>query len=467
METPISEEEIESARKHLVKQGILCAWLLDPHQLDIYEKLITSKEKEFLIFCARRWGKSVLTCSFAVEYCLRHPNKIVRIAANSLKQAYEIAEDIMSPLIMPYVGDLIKKTKSDLRWNFENGSSLRLGTIERAHVDSMRGGGSADIVIIEEGAAGANSDEYEYAFKSVIGPQIMRTKGSIFHVTTPSPEPDHFVHRVVMPRCVDMGTFYIRDIRTNTSLDEIQIKKAIELCGGETSDSCQRELFCKIVKSSIRALFPNFLSGAQYTAPDYCFGLISIDWGGVRDFTAALYMIYDYVEKKFVAYSEQFFPPNTPTHVILKDLRAWEQTLPGIIKARWVDAPGQLLVDLRNAGYDCQLPAKYDWEASINSVRVASETGQFIVRDECKFLVATMKNGMYNAQNTDFNRTANLGHCDAVAAAMYAFRLGYTITENPFPEIKENNSYEGYKARNAESDKCLDQLAAALTRRKR
>jgi hypothetical protein len=81
--------------------------------------------------------------------------------------------------------------------------------------------------------------------------------------------------------------------------------------------------------------------------------------------------------------------------------------------------------------------------------------------------MATMKNGMYNAQNTDFNRTANLGHCDAVAALMYAFRLGYTITTNPYPEIKESNTYEGYKSRNKTEDDGLSALAAALTRKRK
>jgi hypothetical protein len=59
-----------------------------------------------------------------------------------------------------------------------------LGVLERANVDSLRGG-NANLVICEEGGF-VSSDDYDYALRSVIGPQLLRSGGQLIHVTTPS-----------------------------------------------------------------------------------------------------------------------------------------------------------------------------------------------------------------------------------------------------------------------------------------
>jgi hypothetical protein len=454
----------EQARCALAAQGIICAWLLESHQLEVYEQFLNlSTSEDILLFCARRWGKSVLSLAFAVEYCLNNPKTIVRMAAPTLTQAYEIANDILEPLIIPYMGKLLKKAKSDLRWTFSNGSSLRLGTVERAHVNTLRGGGNAHLIITEECAVAAKSDDFQYAYQSVLGPQLLRTKGRFIHVTTPSDQPDHYIHTNILPQAEQAGTLFVRDIYTNTSLDKDQIATEIKRCGGESSDTWQREYLCKVVKSQITALFPTDITATPFTLPTHYNALVAIDTGGVKDKTVALLFAYDFLKAKTLVVDEICFPPNTSTATIMEAIKVWEQPYLQNIRNRFCDGSGQLLIDLATTHqYPVTLPPKQDWLASLNSLRVAVEAGNILIHPRCTLLLATIRNGRLTKNKQDFERTEALGHCDAVAAAMYGFRCMYSyISLNPYPNIYNPNIWAGSNTK--QEKEALVNLARALT----
>jgi hypothetical protein len=214
-------------------------------QRQIWQALNDATAQEALLFISRQWGKSYLSACYGLSYCLRNPNIIVRIAAPTLKQAKDIVSDNLGPICADAPEGLITPMKSDYRWKVGN-SELRLGVLERANVDSLRGG-NANLVICEEGGF-VSSDDYDYALRSVIGPQLLRSGGQLIHVTTPSEEPDHYIHTEVYPRCAIAGTKFEFDVYTNPQLTEEQITKAKVLAGGEESAAWRREYLVQIVR---------------------------------------------------------------------------------------------------------------------------------------------------------------------------------------------------------------------------
>ena len=67
-------------------------------QRQIWQALNDATAQEALLFISRQWGKSYLSACYALSYCLRNPDSIVRIAAPTLKQAKDIVSDNIGPI---------------------------------------------------------------------------------------------------------------------------------------------------------------------------------------------------------------------------------------------------------------------------------------------------------------------------------------------------------------------------------
>lgn len=175
---------------------------------------------------------------------------------------------------------------------------------------------------------------------------------------------------------------------------------------------------------------------ARFREPLECYWTITIDWGGVRDKTVALLHTHDYNNDTDLVYDELIWGANTPSSEILAGLRKWEENR--VIHARWGDIPGQLQVDLQQAGYQIAQPQKSEWRSSINAVSVLFSNRKIKIHERCKFLQKSCRAGMFNKQNTDFDRTIELGHCDALAALMYGVRM--QDRSNPYTQIRHDPS---------------------------
>lgn len=446
--------------KHeLWRRGDL-SWKLDPHQLEIHEYLITNNAPEILFFCARQFGKSFLNLIIAIEYCLKNRNSIVRIAAPTLKQCASIVDDNLNIIIQDAPPGLITRHKTAYRYNFINGSSLRLGSIERSNVESLRGG-NAKLIVCEEGGF-VNSDDYKYALNSVIAPQLLRSSGQLIHVTTPSNEPDHYIHVEILPKCDLTNTVIQRTIYDNSALNDDQISKAMALCGGEQSEAWRREYLCEIVRSLNLVCVPEWHDSyvSEFEIPAFAKTLTTIDTGGVQDKTVALVLYYDFIKGITCVIDERTFGANTDTQTIFNEIKLMEAYYPQI-SSRYADASGQLLIDINKShGYSAQLPLKDNWEAALNDLRVRIGQGKVLVHPRCKLLIATLKGGTFNKARTDFARTQALGHMDALAALLYGNRM-LDRTTNPFPlqQLDPSKYWQKPEMRQTTS---LDKAAALL-----
>lgn len=412
-------------------------WKLHAKQKEIFHQLLDNPTQESLLLISRQFGKSYLMAVYALSFCLRHPKALVRIAAPTLKQAYDIVNDNLNPIIADAPKGLVNKTKSEYRWTVGQ-SELRLGVLEKAHVDSLRGG-NAKLIICEEGGF-VKSDDYEYAVKSVLAPQLLHSGGQLIHVTTPSSEPSHYIHEQILPRCSLAKSLHRYTVYDNPLLSEDQIGAAMSLCGGEDSVAWQREYLVEIVRDASSVCVPEFDPKQHVTAniPKWANYTVATDFGGVRDKTVGLLLAYDFTQAITVVTKEIVFEPNTDTRTILNGLQTLSRPSCKIV----ADAHGQTLVDLRSMGYDAVLPNKDDWTASLNNVRTLLNSKKLQIHEGCVFLKETLKGATFNKQKTDFARSDALGHADALAALMYGCRHIDRHT-NPVPkEVATFNSFQ-------------------------
>lgn len=441
---------LDQIKNELWQRGEL-SFKLDPHQLEIADYLKTTVSDEILFFCARQFGKSFMNLVYVIEYALKHPNSIVRIAAPTLKQCADIVNDNLNIIIQDAPAGLITRHKSDYRYNFSNGSSLRLGALERANVDSLRGG-NAKLIISEEGGF-VSSEDYKYAMSSVIGPQLLRSGGQLIHVTTPSEEPEHHIHTEILPKCELTNTVIWRDIYSNTALTPEKIAKAMRLCGGEQTEAWQREYLVKIIRSLNLVCVPEWTDEyiSDFEMPQYATTLTTIDTGGVQDKTVALVLFHDFKTGIDHYIDERAFDSNTNTTDIIAEIKEMETEYPQISN-RYADAAGQLLIDIRAIhNYQARLPNKDDWQASLNDFRVRVGQGKVQVHPRCKMLIATLRGATFNKARTDFARTKALGHCDALAAALYGNRM-LDRARNPYPVRAINPEFEWQRPNMREHD---------------
>lgn len=428
------------------------SYKLDNLQIRIHEIVNSVKAKKVCILSSRQIGKSYWDCCFSLQFLVLFPNKIARIVAPTLKQAGDIVQDNLARIILDAPPGFITNRKTDYRWELSNGSSLRLGALERANVDGNRGG-NASLVIYEE-CGFVKQEDFIYGVNSVLGPQLLRSKGIELYVSSPSEDPDHPLHTQVLPECESLGTAFVFTVFDSPSITRDMVAEAMRRSGcvfdmdfidgvyqlkyinAQTvnelaskrnvflSEAFRREYLAEIIRPATLMVIPGYnpaIHVSPFRMPINCVWSITVDWGGVRDLTVALLHTYDYLTDTDLIWDEKMWPANTSTDIIYNGLQEWEEAYP--VQTRWGDVPGQLQVDLASQyDYQINLPQKSDWKASVNNMSARFSTNKILIHTRCTFTQKSCRAGMFNKNRTDFERTPDLGHCDALAALMYAIR---------------------------------------------
>lgn len=447
----------EVLRQFLWMEGDL-EYKLDPLQTLISDTVRANfhNSKKICVLSSRQIGKSFWVMCFALEYLIRNPKTICRVIAPTKDKCEEIVEDNLNVILGDVPGGLIARSTTKNRWNLFNRSSLRIGALERQFVDKNRGG-NASLIIYEE-CGFVSGDDFLYGVNSVIGPQLLRSKGHEIFVTSPSEQPDHPIHTDIAPACETLGTLFqymvfesptITDSaiveaagRAGTIIDldfvakirnEIKNKDKVfavdvgEIAKQENvilSDGFRREFLAEVIRPTSLMVIPTFHE--RETVYDFKIPMVAkwqvvIDWGGVRDKTVAFLMSYEFHKDQDLFVEEKVWDANTSTDIIVAGLKEWDEKLQE--GPRWADVPGQLQIDLQETyDYTVHLPQKTNWLASVNSMAARFATKNVLIKPQCKFLIASVRAGMFNKTRTDFERTEALGHMDALAAAMYGIR---------------------------------------------
>lgn len=443
----------DQIKQELWRRGNL-EWKLHPAQLDVYKKIrgLDQKTREVLVLISRRWGKSYLGVTMALQDCLQNDNKQIAIIGPNLKQTRAIILPIIKKICMDAPEGLIKETKSELRWQVGN-STLIVAAFDTA-LEALRGLELWNVYLEETGLA--NPDTYDYTLKSVIYPTLMHAKkhpgaGRIHHLTTPATEIDHPLHTQTMIKCEEKGALYVKDIYSNPLLTREEIDEEVELLGGIESVHTQRELFCRIVRDASITVCPEFNQTyvQEIDKPEFYTPLMCGDFGGVRDKHAFHILYWDENIDKIVVWDERIFDPQTATLDIISELKQWEKDL-GWHKslARWFDAPGQLLVDLSYKPYSfpAALVKKKSLDESVVELRRPFRQDKIIIHPRCEFTIKTLRSGRFNKNKTDYERTVEFGHLDAIAALIYGIRhVDVQRAENPKKKATQDMYYDASK----------------------
>jgi hypothetical protein len=435
---------LEEKHKRLVKtawnKGNL-RYKLHEAQKIIYDELasLPKQPRETTLLCSRRFGKSVLVVLLAIEECLRFPKENIFIYAPSLGHGIAIVDEKMELLLQDCPPGLVRRIGSGRRWKVGK-SNLIIGGFDKVNV--KRNKGLQARKIFTEEACESDSDQFAYAVREVLSPLLLHSKGSMIHATTLPKDLNHsFVTRTV-PSCKAANSLFIYTIGQNPLLDDEMREQAIVDSGGVHTAEYKRNYLCEFVREESTVVLPSFLRSKhvhKLTAQTFSNWIVFGDSGGTRDKTFVAVGCYVFQLAKFLILEEKVYENNTSSLIIADGIKDLLKVVPSEeVCDVCIDMPGQLLIDYRTVhGINVTLPNKSDFDSSINALEVAfSERFNSIMIDErCAFLINSCENGRFNKTRQSFERTESLGHCDAIAALMYGWRMVDKVT-NPFSRLK-------------------------------
>lgn len=381
---------------------------------------------EAVMLCCRRFGKSFYGCVRSLSRGIQAKHKkVLRIIGPDIKQTKMIVEYNMAKITEELrelnLSGLVRHIKSENMFLIGDKAGLFLGGFD-SQADSLRGGEADEILIEESGSS--DPDQYNYQMQSVIKPQLLKTGGKMIHLTTLPPVPDHPFITETIPSAQMDGAYYSYTIYEDPLATPEIIARAIKDCGGENTDAFKREYLNVIIRDRSIVIVPDFepaIHVEDFTTPHVINYELYTDWGGVRDMTASLLMGYDFLRAMDYVIDEMWWPHNTPTHTIVK---GWKEKWGKILtKNHYIDAPGQLQVDLTDTHkVDFKTPNKEDWESNVNHMANRFTQNKIRIHPRCKLTIQTCRSGVFNKHRTDFGRSITLGHMDAAAALMYGIR---------------------------------------------
>lgn len=425
---------------------------------------------EYVVLCARQYGKSHLGVLLAVEDAVRYRDRCILIIGPDTKQTKDIVNPRMRRIQRLLPEGLLVQSKAENKWlvyhDLKGGKQSDFSEIVIGGMNensSSQRGKTVQTIYVEE-VVESSPDDYLESLRSDLGPSLTHSKnGKIIFLTTLPKIPDHpFITDTLAGARLNnaVAVFTIDD---NKALTPQQKEACIRRCGGEHTDDYKREYLCQEIRDSSIVVVPGYDDSKHVrtlSIPAFTTWHIMVDWGGVRDYTVGLLYTYDYLRNKILVKSEFKHLENTPTDKVWADVVKWRA--PYNVAIDWIraDAPGQTLVDLANmTGESVSLPPKDDWQAAINHLNVLFGSNMIEIDPSCTFLRESLRSGTFNKQRTDFSRTKALGHCDALAALMYAVR--HFNKENPYPQSTANS--ENYYMR-PKKDEEFDVDASAFGR---
>lgn len=415
----------------LWQRGIL-KWKLHAGQKKIYEALraLDPSVQEAVVFCARRFGKSTLGVLMALEDCLRKDLIQIRIIGPTIKQTISIVEPIIRKLTNDAPNDLIHRIKSEYRWRVGK-SELVVGGFDSVNITRHLGQESHAIYLEESGAAKAN--DFNYAIVEVLTPQLLHSRGRKIHLTTPPLQLDHPLLTDVVPETKANNAFFHFTVFQNPLLTQAQIDDAIRESGGVDTPAFRRNYLCEVVKDDESLVVPQFDESIHIFDNNLLMEgqevFVVGDLGGVIDQTSILLctkhdgVIYVHDEVNCQAQTES-------KTIFLSLFKKQKEHQIKLKQPFFIDAPPAMMLDwLSQFKIPCVVPAKKPFLEGVTLLRQLFFRNDIKVSARCEFLIRSLKYGSLASSRKDFERSETLGHCDALAALIYAVR---SVQETPW-----------------------------------
>lgn len=419
-------------------------WKLDKNQMEMYKFAREKTDKVIVIGSSRQLGKTYFLVTLAIEECLRTPHAIVKFIAPKAKDI----KRIIAPLVREITADCPKELRPAYKtqentYRFPNGSEIQLAGTDNGHAESVRGN-KANLCIIDEAGF---CDDLEYIVKSILIPTTTTTNGKIIMASTPSRSPDHDFMRFMKSAEIE-DRFIKKTIYDNPRLTKEQIDQLAEASGGYDSVDFKREYLVEIITSQEDAVVPEFNKELreqiimEHERPLYYDAYIGMDIG-VRDLTVVLFGYYDFVGAKLIIEDElvlkgtQMLTDTLADSIKEKERTLWANKFTGEPKAPFLrvsDNNNLILLNDLAAKHNLTFVAtqKDNKEAALNNMRMLLRSKRIIIHPRCKTLIYHLESAIWNRARTEYLRSADAGHYDAVDALVYLCR-NVNLTKNPYP----------------------------------
>jgi hypothetical protein len=424
----------ELSKADLWALGIIAPWYLYDYQISVYDFLVSTRWPVFE--ATRRFGKTTTKLVDAQEKSRRQERRVTRWCEPLKEQARNI--------VMPEMERIQGSCPSKLRARFyrtdsfyefpTTGSRIYLLGVNEDRGEGARGSYAHEIVADEVGFW----VEPQYIINEVLMPQLLTTGGDMACMSTPPRDLAHYWYTIV-ERAARDGRLIQRNFDTVTSIKESEKEAFILAMGGRESTAVRRELYLERVADAESLVIPEFKPDLvelddDHPAPAFFDAYVAGD-SGADDNTAILFGYYDFAADTVVIEDEYVVAGKTTEDIVaaakVKEEALWKDLKPF---RRVYDADKQLLLDICTTHrYSVVLPDKADKIAAINSLRTRVGAGKFKVKKRCRNLLRQLQVGMWrDEKHSDFERSKELGHLDAIAAAIY-FNRSIIVSRNPYP----------------------------------
>ena len=379
---------------------------------------------------------TVTLLSIAINECMSTPGTRVLFLSSTTEQVREIidqASDVVLETCPPDLKPVMKQKEN--KFIFKNGSEIRIKGLDRVGGSAIRGVG-ADLVIFDEACF---MNDLEYIYKSIVLPMVIATGGRVLFGSTPPMSAGHESVQIIA-ECEK------NDALTKKTIYDMQdilySKKQIEVfensAGGKDTTLFRREYLAEIITETELAITPGFRESTmvkevpfpafndnEENGPYWPDCYVAMDLG-FRDLTVCLFGYWDYPTATLVVQDELVFSEKTATtkniaeSIKKKEKELWGKNPP---KGRWCDNEPRFIEDIK-VMHDLRFKRtnKDNKEASVNQLNVLINNENLIVHPRCKTLIQHLKYGLWKPNRLDFQRTKELGHCDAIDALVYMLR---------------------------------------------
>lgn len=430
------------------KKGLLL-YKLDANQRGMYFAYRETTYPKFVFDVARRVGKSTVMMLIGIEDCLRRPNSMVKYGAAT--------QEMVKEIILPIKDWICEDAPKELRPHykpteyalvFHNGSRMKLVGLD-THSDRLRGT-ALDTALIDEAGFVA---ELEYVVQSILVPQMQgRPHARILLGSTPPRSPSHKWSTRYVPEAKTFGAYIHRTIEHNPRLSPTEREFFIAEAGGADAVENRRENYAEHVVDEDISIIPEFYKRekdivVELERPKYFDAYVSLD-PGFTDLSVALFAYYDFEHDKLVI-EDEICMAKTNTQLLANTILRKEHDLwHGVTRKdgkkqpymRVSDTNPRLISDMQIEHQLEFVPtAKDNKSAAIQAVRVGVIRKYIQVNPRCTTLIAHMKHGVWNQSRTDFDRSGDYGHFDAIDALIYLVRNVHKAS-NPFPSNMKGES---------------------------
>lgn len=464
----ISSDVIKQAREKLWRKGNL-EWKLSATQKKINEFFKDNNNNILTLSCARQTGKSWLLVTYAIQMCLSGPNKYVKYVLPEQKMARSIIKIKMQEILSDCPDDLKPKYNSiDSKYIFPNGSEIQLAGADGSNADRLRGV-YAHLCLVDEAGF---CDNLTYIITQILTPLTLRTGGKIILSSTVPPNPNHpfitYMDNAAVKNALIVKTIFdFRDddlTSQNPMINDHMINKILESYpGGVESPAFQNEYMCRLVYNNDEIVIPEFTKELQqdiiieWQKPPFCLKYVAMDIG-FTDLTVALFAYYDFdngvivIEDEITMAGPSMTTDKLAERIINKEKDLWSNPYTGEVEKPYKRVSDNNLIVINDLyrlhGVHFLATQKDNKEMAINNFRMMLSNREIIINPRCKVLIHHIKNTVWNKARTDFRRTSDGSHGDALMAAVYLIRnLDKGI--NPYPKgfhtrnRMGNNEYYG------------------------